>query len=47
VNLPMLLDFVFHRQLSLDRLVPRLVSKGRAAIQDFQAEPESPPATSR
>jgi mannose/fructose-specific phosphotransferase system component IIA len=32
-NLPMLLDFVFHRTDSLDELVPRLVAKGRDAVQ--------------
>jgi mannose/fructose-specific phosphotransferase system component IIA len=32
VNLPMLLDFVFHRAVSLPELVERLVDKGREAI---------------
>lgn len=32
VNLPVLLDFVFHRDMPLDELVPRLVEKGRAGL---------------
>jgi len=32
VNLPVLLDFVFHRQLPLDELVPRLLEKGRGGL---------------
>jgi len=33
VNLPVLLDFVFHRDLPLEELVPRLVEKGRESIR--------------
>lgn len=32
VNLPVLLDFVFHRELPLEELVERLVASGRAGI---------------
>lgn len=32
VNLPMLLEFVFHRGDPLDQLVPRLVEQGRTSI---------------
>ncbi|MBT8396724.1 MAG: hypothetical protein HKO65_18965 [Gemmatimonadetes bacterium] len=32
VNLPVLLDFVFHRELPLEELVPRLLARGRDGI---------------
>jgi hypothetical protein len=34
----MLLDFVFHRHLSLDELVERLVERGRSAIRSQTSE---------
>ena len=37
-NLPMLLDFVFHRALPLDELVDRLLEQGRTAIHSFDTE---------
>ena len=33
VNLPMLLDFIFHRELPLDELATRLVETGSGAVQ--------------
>ncbi len=33
MNLPMLLEFVFHRELSLSELVPRLLTKGREGVK--------------
>lgn len=36
-NLPMLLDFVFHREMELDELVTRLVEKGRKSVQSLPA----------
>ncbi len=37
-NLPMLLDFVFHRHLPLDTLVDRLVERGKAGIRALEPE---------
>jgi len=42
VNLPLLLEFLLHRDLPLDRLVARLLDKGRAAICCTPAPPETP-----
>lgn len=33
VSLPMVLDFLFHLDLPVDELLPRLAEKGRAGIQ--------------
>ncbi len=35
-NLPMLLDFVFHRELPLDELVERMIEKGRESIHSLE-----------
>jgi len=35
VNLPVLLDFVFHREMPLDELVARLVDKGHQSIRSL------------
>lgn len=40
VNLPMLLDFVTHRQLPITELVDRLVARGRSAISSSEPTPE-------
>ena len=37
MNLPMLLDFVFHRNLPLDELVPRLLEKGKDSVKSLPA----------
>lgn len=37
-NLPMLLDFVFHRHLPLDDLVERLLETGKQAVHSFDPE---------
>lgn len=40
-NLPMLLDFVFHREMSLPQLVERLIGKGRDGIAGDAGVPEA------
>jgi mannose/fructose-specific phosphotransferase system component IIA len=42
VNLPILLDFVFHRDMSLEELVPRLLEKGRGGISSIPDIPDGP-----
>ena len=39
MNLPMLLEFVFHRELPLSQLVPRLLAKGKEGVRT--ADPHS------
>jgi mannose/fructose-specific phosphotransferase system component IIA len=38
VNLPMLLDFVFHREMPVDEIVERVLEKGRSAIKAPKVE---------
>ena len=42
MNLPMLLEFVFHRELSLSELVPRLLTKGREGVKTTDPPVRSP-----
>ncbi len=39
MNLPMLLEFVFHRELSLSELVPRLLTKGKEGVKTTDPPP--------
>jgi len=39
VNLPVLLDFVFNRQLPVAELVPRLLSKGIGSVRSIPEQP--------
>jgi mannose/fructose-specific phosphotransferase system component IIA len=39
-NLPMLLDFVFHRHLPLHELVPRLLERGKESVQSIPEFPD-------
>lgn len=42
VNLPVLIDFVFHRNLPLDELVDRVREKGRGAMTVDSGDVEGP-----
>lgn len=41
VSLPMLVDFVFHRDMEVDALIERLVEKGRAGIAGHACHSEA------
>ena len=41
-NLPMLLDFVFHRDMPLDALSERLIAKGREGIRSLRLKGDAP-----
>jgi mannose/fructose-specific phosphotransferase system component IIA len=43
-NLPMLLDFVFHRELPIETLSERLVEKGREGIRSLRLKGGAPAA---
>ncbi len=42
MNLPMLLEFVFHRELSLSELIPRLLTKGKEGVKTADPPARSP-----
>ncbi len=42
MNLPMLLEFVFHRELSLSELIPRLLTKGKQGVKAADPPARSP-----
>ena len=44
MNLPMLLEFVFHRELPLSQLVPRLLAKGKEGVRTADPPATDPPA---
>jgi mannose/fructose-specific phosphotransferase system component IIA len=47
-NLPMLLDFVFHRDMPLETLSERLIAKGREGIRSLRLKGDAPdPAPGR
>jgi len=47
VNLAMILDFLFHRDMPVDELVEHVVSRGRDGVRSLMVPPDVDPALPR